>query len=156
MNLHIIAVGTKMPKWVSQAWQDYAQRLPAEYSVHLKEVRPEARTTGKTVEQMMQAEAQRITAALPERCWLVILDEHGKDLRTTQLKDRLVHWREHTSDVAIVIGGPDGLDAALKAQAQEKIRLSSLTLPHPMVRIVLIEQLYRVWSLLVGHPYHRS
>ena len=156
MKIHVIAVGTRMPAWVEQAWDDYARRMPADYAVVLKEIKPEPRTSGKTPAQMMQAEAKRIQAAIPERAWCIALDERGKDLTTEHLKTQLETWRDKTGDIALIIGGPDGLDPSFKAQCQQQIRISSLTLPHPMVRILLVEQLYRAWSMLTGHPYHRS
>lgn len=156
MKIYIVAVGHRMPDWVNQAWDDYVRRMPADYSIELKEIKPEPRTTGKTREQMMAAEAKRINNAIPDQVWRIALDEHGKDLRTTQLRDQLQKWRDQSLDIALIIGGPDGLDAELKRNCQQKIRISSLTLPHPMVRVLLIEQLYRAWSMLAGHPYHRS
>ncbi len=156
MKIHIIAVGQRMPDWVLTAWQDYSQRLPADHSLELKEIKPEARTTGKTVAQMMAAEAKRIEAAIPSQAHVVALDERGRNLSTMQLAEQLQHWREHHQDIAIIIGGPDGLDADFKQRCPQKIRLSDLTLPHPMVRVLLAEQLYRAWSINHNHPYHRS
>lgn len=156
MKLYVIAVGNRMPKWVETAWDDYAKRMPADCAIELKEVKPEPRTSGKTPEQMMQAEAKRIEAAMPSFAIRVILDEHGKDITTMQLAKHLEQWKFSGQDVAIIIGGPDGLDAHLKNTGDVKLRLSSLTLPHPMVRILLAEQLYRAWSITVNHPYHRA
>jgi 23S rRNA (pseudouridine1915-N3)-methyltransferase len=157
MRLRVYAVGTRMPGWVQDAWQDYAKRMPRDCAIELHEIRPEPRTQGKTTAQMMQAEAQRIEAALHgEAVWRVILDEHGRDLSTRDLAGHLEDWRAGGQDVAFIIGGPDGLDAELKRTARQTLRLSSLTLPHPMVRILLAEQLYRAWSILSGHPYHRA
>ncbi|PWF23102.1 23S rRNA (pseudouridine(1915)-N(3))-methyltransferase RlmH [Corticimicrobacter populi] len=156
MQLHILAVGTRMPDWVETAWRDYAKRMPADCSLQLREIKPEPRTQGKTVTQMMDAEATRIRAALPTGALPVILDERGQDLTTMALADRLQEWRELGQDVALIIGGPDGLAPSLKAEARLRIRLSSLTLPHPMVRVLLAEQLYRAWAILHNHPYHRA
>lgn len=156
MKLHIVAVGTRMPEWVNTAWNEYAKRLPPDCSLALREIKPEPRTSGKTPAQLMKAEARRIDAALPAQAYLVALDEHGKDITTVQLADSLVHWRAGGNDVALLIGGPDGLDHDIQARCQQKIRLSSLTLPHPMVRVVLAEQLYRAWTITVSHPYHRA
>lgn len=156
MKFTIIAVGHRMPDWVKEAWQDYAKRLPSDCSVELKEIKAEARTTGKTPEQMMSAEAKRIEAAIPPHNQVLVLDERGRDLTTRQLSQRLDEWMEQQQDVTILIGGPDGLDAELKAKFPQALRLSSLTLPHPMVRILLIEQIYRAWSILNNHPYHRE
>lgn len=156
MKLIVIAVGTRMPAWVETAWEDYAKRMPADCAIELKEIKPEPRTTGKTPQQMMQAEARRIESAIPASALRIALDEHGKDLTTMDLSSRLDQWRSGGQDVAFLIGGPDGLDSELKKNCSGMIRLSSLTLPHPMVRIVLAEQLYRAWAILVNHPYHRA
>lgn len=156
MKITIIAVGQRMPDWVNTAWLDYSQRMPSDYSVNLKEIKPEPRTTGKTVTQMMAAEAKRIEAAIPAQAHLITLDEKGKNLTTMQLASQLEHWRDNYQEICLIIGGPDGLDPSLKQRSAQKIRLSDLTLPHPMVRVLLIEQLYRAWSINNNHPYHRS
>lgn len=156
MKLFIIAVGTRMPGWVNEAFQDYVKRMPADCSIELREVKPEARTSGKTTSQMEALEARRIEAQLPAGGIWIALDEHGKDPTSQQLARQFQSWRDEARDVAFIIGGPDGLDAALKARCQGLMRLSSLTLPHGMVRVLLAEQLYRAWSILTNHPYHRS
>lgn len=156
MKLIVIAVGNKMPDWVSTAWKDYVKRMPADCTIELREIKPEPRTSGKTAAQMMEAEGRRIQAALPADSLVIALDEHGRDLTTMDLSQQLAGWRDHSQDVAFLIGGPDGLDADLKKRSASLIRLSSLTLPHPMVRIVLAEQLYRAWAILTNHPYHRA
>ncbi len=145
-----------MPDWVLAAWDDYAKRLPADWSSSLKEIKPEPRTSGKTAQQMMLAEAKRLEAALPEHFIRIGLDEQGKDLTTQMFASKLQTFHNASQNIAIVIGGPDGLDSAFKASCQGLIRLSSMTMPHPMVRVVLIEQIYRAWSILVNHPYHRA
>lgn len=156
MKIQVVAVGVRMPTWVQDAWQDYAKRLPRDYGLELVEIKPEPRTSGKTATQLMAAEAQRIQAAIPAQAWRIVLDEHGRDLDTMGLARDLESWRDAGRDVAFLIGGPDGLDPELKRTGHTTIRLSSLTLPHPMVRILLAEQIYRAWSILAGHPYHRS
>ena len=156
MKIYVIAVGAKMPDWVNVAWDDYAKRLPPEWTVALKEIKPEPRTTGKTVAQMMAAEAKRLEAAIPEDALRVALDERGKDLSTQQFSETLQAWQHASQPIAILIGGPDGLDPILKASCAQLLRLSSMTMPHPLVRVVLIEQIYRGWSILVNHPYHRA
>ena len=145
-----------MPTWVQTAWDEYAKRLPADCALELREVKPEPRTSGKTPAQMMAAEAKRIDAAIGPQPLRVALDERGKDLTTRALSQHLETWRASGGDVAIVVGGPDGLDPEFKKSCQTMIRLSSLTLPHPMVRVVLSEQLYRAWAILTNHPYHRD
>ncbi|HNE17669.1 MAG TPA: 23S rRNA (pseudouridine(1915)-N(3))-methyltransferase RlmH [Rhodocyclaceae bacterium] len=156
MKLLLVAVGTRMPSWVEAGFNDFAKRMPRELPVQLVEVKAEPRTTGKTVEAMMAAEAARIEAALPPRCRRLILDERGEDLSTRALARRLEAWQTEGDDVALIVGGPDGLDPALKSTAHETMRLSSLTLPHALVRVMLAEALYRAWSLSKNHPYHRE
>lgn len=156
MKILIVAVGTRMPDWVESAWNDYAKRLPADWSVTLKEIKPEARTSGKTPSQMMAAEAKRIDAAIAQSTIRIALDEHGRDYTTYQFSELMGAWHDNSHTIAILIGGPDGLDAQLKKSCHSMLRLSSMTMPHPMVRVVLIEQIYRAWSLLNNHPYHRD
>lgn len=156
MKLIVTAIGTRMPDWVDAAWEDYARRMPADCALIIHEIKPEPRNSGKTPTQIMRAEAQRIEAAVPARAHIVALDEHGTDLTTRQLAGEMRSWRELGQDVAFIIGGPDGLDAGLKRRGNQLMRLSSLTLPHPLVRVLLAEQLYRAWTLLAGHPYHRD
>jgi len=152
----VAAVGTRLPEWMDAGFAEYAKRMPRELPLELAEIRPEPRTTGKTVEAMMAAEAKRIEAALPARCRRVALDERGETLDTRALADRLGQWQAQGDDVAFLIGGPDGLDPELKRTAHERLRLSSLTLPHGLARVVLAEALYRAHSLRCGHPYHRD
>ena len=156
MKLIVIAVGTRMPSWVSAGFDEFARRMPRELPLSLVEVKAEPRNCGKTVEAMMEAERGRIESALPARRRLVVLDEKGDDLTTRSLAGRLAEWMRAGDDVAFVIGGPDGLAPALKAGAAERLRLSSLTLPHALVRVVLAEALYRAVSVLKDHPYHRE
>lgn len=145
-----------MPAWVESAWDDYARRLPPDCALELREIKPEPRVSGKTPAQMMAAEARRIEAALPASALRIALDERGRDLTTAALAQTLEQWRAGGRNVAFLVGGPDGLDATLKSSCAGQIRLSSLTLPHPMVRVVLAEQLYRAWAILANHPYHRA
>ena len=145
-----------MPDWVEDAWNDYAKRLPSDWSVLLKEIKPESRTSGKTPAQMMLAEAKRIESAIPEGSLRVALDEHGRDYTTHTFAEVMGGWHNNSQSLAIIIGGPDGLDQDLKKSCQSMLRLSSMTMPHPMVRVVLIEQIYRAWSILNNHPYHRN
>ncbi|OZI61363.1 23S rRNA (pseudouridine(1915)-N(3))-methyltransferase RlmH [Bordetella genomosp. 11] len=156
MKLVVVAVGNRMPAWVQTAWDDYARRLPADCALELREIKPEPRTSGKTTAQMMAAEAKRIEAGAPPGALRIALDERGRDLTTAALAKTLEQWRAQGRDVALLVGGPDGLDATLKASCDGLIRLSSLTLPHPMVRVLLAEQLYRAWAILSNHPYHRA
>ena len=155
MRLLIVAVGQRVPEWAQTAYDDYAKRFPPELKVELKAVKTETRGS-KTVEALMAAERERIEAAIPRGARVVALDERGTALTTKALAARLQGWQLEGDDVALVIGGPDGLEPALRQAAHERIRLSDLTLPHAMVRVLLIEQLYRAWSVNAGHPYHRE
>lgn len=156
MKLLVVAVGHRMPAWVEAGFDEFARRMPRELPLQLVEVKAEPRTTGKTVEAMMALEAGRIEAALPPRCRRVILDERGADLTTAALARRLEAWQAEGGDVAFIVGGPDGLAPELKSTAAESLRLSSLTLPHALVRPLLAEALYRAWSVTRNHPYHRE
>lgn len=155
MRLLIVAVGQRVPDWAQTAWDDYAKRFPAELKVELKTVKTEPRGS-KTLEQLYAAERSRIEAAIPKGTRIVALDERGTALTTVALAAKLTHWQLESDDVALVIGGPDGLDPAFRQAAHERIRLSDLTLPHAMVRVLLVEQLYRAWSINANHPYHRE
>ena len=150
-----MAVGQRVPDWAQTAWDDYAKRFPYELKVELKTVKTEPRAS-QTVEALYAAERGRIEAALPKGCRIVALDERGSTLTTVALAHKLQQWQLEGDDVALVIGGPDGLDPAFKLGAHERIRLSDLTLPHAFVRVLLIEQLYRAWSINANHPYHRE
>ena len=156
MRLMVVAVGQRVPTWAQTAWDDYAKRFPPELKLELKAIKTEPRTGGKTAAQLMAAERQRIEAAIPKGTHTVVLDERGTALTTQALASRLGDWQGLGGDVALVIGGPDGLDPELRRSAHERIRLSDLTLPHAMVRVLLVEQLYRAWSVNAGHPYHRE
>ena len=156
MKLWVVAVGQRQPAWADTAWAEFAKRFPAEMRLELKALKAEPRSTGKTAAQCMAAEAQRFDAALPKGVRRIVLDEHGTRLTTQQLADRLRIWRDDGRDAALLIGGPDGLDPALKTSADETLRLSDLTLPHAFARVLLAEALYRAWSVLEGHPYHRE
>lgn len=151
----IVAVGLKVPDWAQTAWDDYAKRFPFELKVELKAVKTEPRGS-KTLETLYAAERARIEAVIPKGNRIVALDERGTSLTTIALANKLKSWQLESGDVALVIGGPDGLDPAFRQAAHERIRLSDLTLPHAFARVLLIEQLYRAWSINAGHPYHRE
>jgi 23S rRNA (pseudouridine1915-N3)-methyltransferase len=155
MRLQIVAVGQKVPEWAQSAYEDYAKRFPPELRVELKTVKTEARGS-KTLETLLSAERSRLESAIARGTRIVVLDERGTVISTVALADKLQAWQREAQDVAIVIGGPDGLDPEFKRSAHERLRLSDLTLPHAMVRVLLIEQLYRAWSITVNHPYHRE
>lgn len=155
MRLVIAAVGQRQPAWADAAYEDFAKRFPPEMKLELKAVKAEPRGS-KAAEQLMAAEAQRLEAACPKGARRVLLDERGTRLTTTELARRFEFWLGDGRDLVFFIGGPDGLDPALKATADESLRLSDLTLPHAFVRFLLAEALYRAWSLRNGHPYHRE
>ncbi|MBU6260351.1 MAG: 23S rRNA (pseudouridine(1915)-N(3))-methyltransferase RlmH [Burkholderiales bacterium] len=156
MKLVLVAVGQRQPAWADAAWADFAKRFPPEMRLELKAVKAEPRSGGRTAAQCMAAEALRIEAALPKGARRVVLDEQGSRVTTAQLAERVRAWRGEGRDVALLIGGPDGLAPALKAGADETLRLSDLTLPHAYARVLLAEALYRAASLIEGHPYHRE
>ena len=155
MKLYVVAVGQRVPGWAQTAWDDYAKRFPPELKVELKAVKTEPRGS-RTLETILAAERERIEAVIPRGARIVALDERGASLTTVALAAKLRDWQLASDDVALVIGGPDGLDPALRQSAHESIRLSDLTLPHAMVRVLLVEQLYRAWSINANHPYHRE
>lgn len=155
MKLLLIAVGQRPPAWAQQAYDEFAKRFPPEMRLQLKTVKAEARGT-RSHAQVLAVEAARIQAACPKGVRRVILDERGERLSTIQLAQRLQAWAHDARDVALLVGGPDGLDPALKASADENLRLSDLTLPHALVRVLLAEALYRAWTVTVNHPYHRE
>jgi 23S rRNA (pseudouridine1915-N3)-methyltransferase len=156
MKLLVVAVGQRVPDWAQTAWDDYAKRFPPEIKLELKAIKTEPRTNNKNTAALMLAERERIESAIPKGTRIVVLDERGKHTSTVQLAARLTEWQLGGTDVALVIGGPDGLDPEFRKTANESIRLSDLTLPHAMVRVLLVEQLYRAWSVNAGHPYHRE
>ncbi|MBK6007866.1 23S rRNA (pseudouridine(1915)-N(3))-methyltransferase RlmH [Ramlibacter ginsenosidimutans] len=155
MRLLVVAVGQRVPDWAQAAWDDYAKRFPPELRLELKAVKTEPRAS-KTLPALLAAERERIAAAIPKGARLVALDERGTALTTVALAAKLKAWPLENDTVALVIGGPDGLEPAFRQAAHERIRLSDLTLPHAMVRVLLAEQLYRAWSINAGHPYHRE
>jgi 23S rRNA (pseudouridine1915-N3)-methyltransferase len=156
MQLIIAAVGHKMPAWIEAGFAEYAKRMPPECRIQLKEIKPVERSGSRTAETVMAQERTRIEAAIPKGSRIVALDEHGKDITTVQLSKYLTQWQQDGRDVTFVIGGADGMDAEFKASADLLLRISSLTLPHGMVRVLLAEQLYRAWSITQNHPYHRA
>jgi 23S rRNA (pseudouridine1915-N3)-methyltransferase len=152
----ILSVGHRMPGWVQEGFHEYVRRMPPEIRVELAELKPEERGAGRSVEKAKAAEGTRILAAIPDGATVVALDERGKAVTTQGLSTLLSGWMRDGSYPAFVIGGADGLDAAVKERADKLVSLSALTLPHALVRVLLAEQLYRAWTILAGHPYHRE
>jgi 23S rRNA (pseudouridine1915-N3)-methyltransferase len=155
LKLVVVAVGLRQPAWAETAFDEYAKRFPPEMRLELKAVKAEPRGS-RTAAQLMAAEAARIDAAIPRGARRIALDEHGERLTSSQLAARLLAWQGGGTDAALLVGGPDGLDPALKSGCAESLRLSDLTLPHAFVRVLLAEALYRAWSITANHPYHRE
>jgi 23S rRNA (pseudouridine1915-N3)-methyltransferase len=155
LKLRVVALGHRMPAWVTAGWDDYARRMPRDFPLELVPLKPESRETGKPVARMLAAEAARIAGACKDAL-VVALDERGRTWTTRELAHRLARWRDDARDVAFVIGSADGLDAGFKRSAAARVALSAMTLPHALVRVLLAEQLYRAASLIAGHPYHRE
>ena len=147
MKIFIIAVSHKMPYWVETAIQDYVKRMPKELPIIIKEIKPDSNPV---------KEALKIQEYIPKNSLMIALDEHGKDITTMQLSENLTQWQQLGKDIYLIIGGTDGLENSLKKACSSMLRLSSLTLPHAMARLLLVEQLYRSWTILQNHPYHRE
>jgi 23S rRNA (pseudouridine1915-N3)-methyltransferase len=155
MRIRVLTVSHKQPGWVLDGCAEYEKRLPREWGFQLLEIKPEPRTSGASTDKVQAAEAKRLAAAVPKGAWVVALDERGKAHSTRALADRVAAWQQQGRDVALLVGGADGLQPALRDAADERLSLSPLTLPHGLVRVLLVEQLYRAASLLQGHPYHK-
>lgn len=159
MKIVVVAVGQKLPGWAQDACEDYLKRFPAEWRIEVRAVKTEPRSSGKPAAALMAAERERIDSAIASAARdpvVIAFDEHGEHVTTWQMATRLQRWERDGRDIAMVIGGPDGLDPGLKQAADARWRLSDLTLPHAMVRVLVSEQLYRAWSILAHHPYHRE
>lgn len=157
MKFLIFAVGHKMPTWINAGFDEYARRMPRAFPMRLTEIKPSLRAgaSAKSSRLWLAEEAQRITAAIPRDCIVVVLDEHGVSLTTLQLASRIEKWKQSGRDVVFIIGGADGVDRGLCAKAALVLSLSGFTMPHGLCRVVLAEQIYRALSQLAGHPYHR-
>ena len=155
MQIHLIAVGQRLDDWVNQGVGEFAKRLPPECRINLIEVAPNKRTKNSDISRVIEEEGERLLAAVPARSHLIALDSGGKQWSTEQLADQLDHWLGDGRDVSLLVGGPDGLSDRCKTAAETLWSLSKLTLPHPLVRVLIAEQIYRAWSILKGHPYHR-
>lgn len=155
MKISIIAIGQRQPRWADEAVSDFLARFPSDFAVSLRELKPEPRD-GRPPERIRAVETDRLRAALPGGCTSVALDERGRDLTSAAFAAQLGRWRDDGDSPAFVIGGPDGLTDEFRREARLLLRLSSMTLPHVLARVLLVEQLYRAWSILSGHPYHRA
>jgi len=165
VRIRLIGVGQRMPGWVDAGFAEYAKRLPAECALEMVEVAPGLagkgrRRAGKIaegeIERLKRDEGERLTAAVPERSRVVALDVGGRAWSSEQLAGQLAAWLADGRDLALLVGGPNGLSADCLERAEQRWSLSPLTLPHPLIRVVVAEQLYRAWSQLKGHPYHRG
>jgi 23S rRNA (pseudouridine1915-N3)-methyltransferase len=156
MRLLVVAVGARMPGWIDEAFDEYAKRMPRGMKTELVEIRPEPRSSGKPAEQLMAAEAARLSRAVPRGALRVALDERGREITTPELARWLDARRQEGRDVAFLVGGADGLAPEVKRGADAVLRLSAMTLPHGLARVLLAEQLYRAAAILENHPYHRA
>ncbi len=156
MRIRLISVGQKMPRWVAEGFEAYARRLPPECALQLLEVPAGARRKGADLARLIDEEGRRMLAAIPEKSLVVALDVKGQLWDTPTLASRLGQWMAEGLNPCLLVGGPEGLAPACLARADLRWSLSPLTFPHPLVRVILAEQLYRAWSLLRGHPYHRE
>ncbi len=158
MKIHLLAVGTRMPDWVKAGYADYAGRLPRECALNLVEIPAARRGQGQNPDlaRLMRDEGERLLTAVPSGSRLLALDERGRHWDTAELAAQLAGWLREGRDLSLLVGGPDGLDPACRDRAEQLWALSRLTLPHPLVRVLVAEQLYRAWSLLHHHPYHRA
>lgn len=156
MKINLISVGTRMPDWVQHGMQEYARRLPADFSFHCIEIPLGKRGKNSDTRQAMEQEGEALLARLTSRDHVVALDVLGKSLSTEAMAARVGAIRDNGRHLSLLVGGPDGLSQACLDRADERWSLSALTLPHPLVRIVIAEQIYRCWSVLAGHPYHRA
>ena len=155
MRLYLIAVGTRMPAWVTQGYEEFARRLPADCALELMEIPAGKRGKNADIARITRDEGERMLAAIPKGAQVIALEVTGKAWSTEQLARELDAWRHDGRDVALLVGGPEGLAPECVVRAEQRWSLSNLTLPHPLVRIVVAEQLYRAWSILHNHPYHR-
>lgn len=155
MHIHLVAVGTRMPDWVSSGYEEYAKRLPRECELVLREIAPARRGKNHEPVRWMEEEGERILTALHREDHAIALEVGGKPWSTPELAEQLARWMQNGRRVALLVGGPDGLSEACRKRANQLWSLSRLTLPHPIVRIIVAEQIYRAWSILQNHPYHR-
>ncbi len=156
MDIHLISVGNRMPRWVEEGYREYARRMPAECALRLLEIPPGRRGKGADITRTLRLEGERMLKAIPKGCQVVALEVGGRAWSSEQLAARLAGWLADGRDRALLVGGPEGLAGDCLQRAEIRWSLSPLTLPHPLVRVLLAEQLYRAWSILRNHPYHRG
>ena len=156
MKIHLIAVGKKIPEWINAGFSEFSKRMPPELQINLIEITPSIRNKATPIEKNIKEEGERIQSAIPSNSKLIVLDEKGTSFNSIALSKKMESWLPMGQDITLVIGGANGIDPVIKQQADEKWSLSSFTLPHALVRVVIAEQLYRAWSILKKHPYHRE
>jgi 23S rRNA (pseudouridine1915-N3)-methyltransferase len=156
MQITIVAVGIRLPSWINQGVNEYIKRFPPEVNLQLCELNPVKRNKSATREKILSQEAERIITAIPKGNYIIVLDEHGKTQRTTVLAKHMDSWMREGKNIALVIGGADGIHEDIKKKANEVWSLSDYTLPHGLARVLLTEQLYRAWTVIKKHPYHRE
>lgn len=156
MRIHLLAVGTKMPGWVNAGTDEYASRMPPQCQLLIREIAAEKRTKNSDLQRIRQTEGDKLLATVPDGSLVMTLDVKGKPWSTEQLAQQLDKWMMSGRDVSLLVGGPEGLSPACLQRAEQSWSLSPLTFPHPLVRIVVAEQLFRAWSILTNHPYHRG
>ena len=156
MRIKVIAVGTKMPTWVEQGSQEYCKRMPRDMQVQFREIPLAKRPKNADPDKLRKQEGEQILAQVSVNDWVVALEVKGRTWSTHDLSDQMSRWRMSGQDLTLLIGGPDGLSEECRQRANQLWSLSPLTLPHPLVRVILAEQLYRAWTVLQGHPYHRA
>jgi 23S rRNA (pseudouridine1915-N3)-methyltransferase len=156
MQLLVAAVGQRMPAWVNEAWTEYTRRMPANLNVSLREINLEKRGKNADTKRLTAIESKALYQAMPARARVIALDVKGQTWSTEKLAANLEDWMGDARDVGFMIGGPDGIDSDIMQEADTRWSLGPLTLPHPLVRVVLAEQLYRAWTITQNHPYHRA
>jgi 23S rRNA (pseudouridine1915-N3)-methyltransferase len=156
MQLLVAAVGQRMPSWVTEAWTEYTRRMPPGLTISLREISLAKRSKNADTKRLTAVESRSLYAAMPKRARVIALDVKGQSWSTEKLAVRLEQWMGDGRDVGFMIGGPEGIDAETMKKADDRWSLGPLTLPHPLVRVVLAEQLYRAWTITQNHPYHRA
>ena len=155
MKINLIAVGTRLPGWVNQGFKTYADRLPPDFTLTLTEIAPQKRLKHTDLSRLLEEEAKKLLAATPQGSYLIALERTGQEVSTLDLSKQLSQWRDEGQSISLLIGGPEGLAPTCIEKAQTSWSLSKLTLPHPLVRVLIAEQIYRAWSIMARHPYHR-
>jgi 23S rRNA (pseudouridine1915-N3)-methyltransferase len=156
MPVKILSIGTKMPAWINEAYAEYAKRLPKDYALNLIEIPAQKRSNNADTEAILKKESQSILEHIKPTDFVMALDVKGQSLSTEQLAQKLQSWHDQSQSIVLIIGGPEGLAEPCLKRANYRWSLSQLTFPHPLVRVILAEQVYRAWSIITRHPYHRA